>query len=216
MTPDPGVSSMRQTTCYMCTCRCGINVRLRGGVPIRIEGDPAHPENHGVLRGEAAAGLQRCWRAGSSRWRRWRSWRSERWRLQQAIVTPKPAYSLPVIVDAAEIESALASLPAHVARIKAEPRAKGREFRTLINPMVVSRDTEEETRAYHQAILDHIDVSTSPRGFGRFDSDAHAWRGRATRDAPDTRAPGGNIQIIGTPEQVAGYILRLKQAGLRL
>jgi FMNH2-dependent dimethyl sulfone monooxygenase len=33
-------------------------------------------------------------------------------------------------------------------------------------------------------------------------------------DAPDTRALGGNIQIIGTPEQVAGYILRLKQAGI--
>jgi anaerobic selenocysteine-containing dehydrogenase len=58
MTPDPDASSMRQTTCYMCTCRCGINVHLRDGVPIRIEGNPAHPKNRGVLCGKGAAGLQ--------------------------------------------------------------------------------------------------------------------------------------------------------------
>lgn len=166
------------------------------------------------------------------------SYEGQRWRLKDAFVTPKPAFGRPVIVNAtgsdagidfaarfsdivfmtsptgSEIETALASLPAHVARIKAEARAKRREIRTLINPMVVCRETEAETRAYYQAIVDHADTSTSPRGFGRFDSDAHAWRGRATHDGPEHRAVGGNIQIVGTPEQVAAYILRLKQVGI--
>jgi FMNH2-dependent dimethyl sulfone monooxygenase len=166
------------------------------------------------------------------------SYEGQRWRLKDAFVTPKPAFGRPIIVNAtgsdagidfaarysdivfmtsptgSEIESALASLPAHVARIKAEARAKGREVRTLINPMVVCRETEAETRAYYQAIVDHADPATSPRGFGRFDSDAHAWRGRAIHDGPDHRAVGGNIQIVGTPEQVADYILRLKHVGI--
>jgi anaerobic selenocysteine-containing dehydrogenase len=58
MTPDPGAACVRQTTCYMCTCRCGIDVHLREGVPVRIEGNAAHPKNHGVLCGKGAAGLQ--------------------------------------------------------------------------------------------------------------------------------------------------------------
>ena len=58
MTPAPGAASVRQTTCYMCTCRCGIDVHLHDGVPVRIEGNAAHPKNHGVLCGKGAAGLQ--------------------------------------------------------------------------------------------------------------------------------------------------------------
>lgn len=75
-------------------------------------------------------------------------------------------------------------------------------------------ETEAETRAYHRAIVDHADPATSRRGFGRFDSDAHARRGRAIHNGPDHRAVGGNIQIVGTPEQVAEHILRLKQVGI--
>lgn len=166
------------------------------------------------------------------------SYEGERWRLKDAFVTPKPLYGRPTIVNAtgsdagiafaarysdivfmtsptgSEIETALASLPDHIARIKAEARQQGREIRTLINPMVVCRETERETLEYHQAIIDHMDIATSPRGFGRFDSDAHAWKGRVVHDRPDHRALGGNIQIIGTPEQVADYIVRLKQAGI--
>jgi FMNH2-dependent dimethyl sulfone monooxygenase len=166
------------------------------------------------------------------------SYEGERWRLNDAYVTPKPLYGRPVIVNAtgseagidfagrysdivfmtsptgSEIESVLASLPAHIAHIKSAAGRHGREIRTLINPMVVCRETEKEANEYHQAIVDHMDETTSPRGFGRFDSDAHAWRGRATHDAPASRALGGNIQIIGSPQQVADYIARLKHAGI--
>jgi FMNH2-dependent dimethyl sulfone monooxygenase len=162
----------------------------------------------------------------------------QRWRLKDAFVTPKPIYGRPVIVNAtgsdagidfaarysdivfmtsptgSEIESALASLPAHIARIKAEARSKGREIRTLINPMVVCKETEDQARAYYNAIVENADPAAAPQGMGRFDSDAHAWRGRVGRDGPGQRALGGNIQIVGTPEQVADYIVRLKAAGI--
>ena len=41
---SPKVSDeVRQTTCYMCACRCGINVHLRDGEVSYIEGNRDHP-----------------------------------------------------------------------------------------------------------------------------------------------------------------------------
>ncbi len=166
------------------------------------------------------------------------SYEGERWRLQNAFVTPKPRFGRPIIVNAtgsdagiafaarysdivfmtsptgSAIESALESLPAHVDRIKREAQAHGREIRTLINPMVVCRETEQQAWEYYRAIVDNADSESAPQGFGRFDSDAHAWRGRVAHDIPQQRALGGNIQIIGAPEQVVDYIVRLKAAGI--
>jgi len=53
---------IRQTTCYMCACRCGINVHLRqgedGNPKVRyIEGNRDHPINKGVLCAKGAAGI---------------------------------------------------------------------------------------------------------------------------------------------------------------
>jgi anaerobic selenocysteine-containing dehydrogenase len=48
---------VRQTTCYMCACRCGINVHLREGRVRYIEGNPAHPVNRGVLCAKGSAGI---------------------------------------------------------------------------------------------------------------------------------------------------------------
>jgi anaerobic selenocysteine-containing dehydrogenase len=44
------------TTCYMCTCRCGIRVHTRDGRVRTIEGNPAHPKNRGAICGKGAAG----------------------------------------------------------------------------------------------------------------------------------------------------------------
>ncbi|WP_367383364.1 molybdopterin oxidoreductase family protein [Roseobacter sp. HKCCD8198] len=60
---SPDVSDeIRQTTCYMCACRCGINVHLRAdanGTPkVRyIEGNRDHPVNKGVLCAKGSAGI---------------------------------------------------------------------------------------------------------------------------------------------------------------
>ena len=48
---------VRKTTCYMCACRCGIDVHLRDGRVTLIEGNRDHPVNRGVLCGKGAAGL---------------------------------------------------------------------------------------------------------------------------------------------------------------
>ena len=60
---SPHVSDeIRKTTCYMCACRCGINVHLRSGADgkpkIRyIEGNRDHPINRGVLCAKGSAGI---------------------------------------------------------------------------------------------------------------------------------------------------------------
>ncbi|RMH46946.1 MAG: formate dehydrogenase [Alphaproteobacteria bacterium] len=56
--PSPPVSDeVRQTTCYMCACRCGINVHLDGGKVKYIEGNRDHPVNRGVLCAKGSAGV---------------------------------------------------------------------------------------------------------------------------------------------------------------
>ena len=53
----PVGTEVKQTTCYMCACRCGINVHLRDGQIRYIEGNPDHPVNRGVLCAKGSAGI---------------------------------------------------------------------------------------------------------------------------------------------------------------
>ncbi len=48
---------VRKTTCYMCACRCGIDVHLRDGKVRYIEGNRDHPVNRGVLCAKGSAGI---------------------------------------------------------------------------------------------------------------------------------------------------------------
>ena len=48
---------VRQTTCYMCACRCGINVHMKSGKVAYIEGNRDHPINKGVLCAKGASGI---------------------------------------------------------------------------------------------------------------------------------------------------------------
>ena len=55
---SPAVSdTLRKTTCYMCACRCGINVHLKAGKVAYIEGNRDHPVNKGVLCAKGSAGI---------------------------------------------------------------------------------------------------------------------------------------------------------------
>ncbi len=54
--PKPG-DEVRKTTCYMCACRCGINVHLKEGKVAYIEGNRDHPVNKGVLCAKGSAGI---------------------------------------------------------------------------------------------------------------------------------------------------------------
>ncbi|QPH53864.1 molybdopterin oxidoreductase family protein [Pontivivens ytuae] len=48
---------VKYTTCYMCACRCGIRVHLKGSAIRYIDGNPDHPVNKGVLCAKGSAGL---------------------------------------------------------------------------------------------------------------------------------------------------------------
>ena len=48
---------IKKTTCYMCACRCGINVHLKDGDIRYIEGNKDHPINKGVLCAKGSAGI---------------------------------------------------------------------------------------------------------------------------------------------------------------
>ncbi|MXY32988.1 MAG: molybdopterin-dependent oxidoreductase, partial [Boseongicola sp. SB0664_bin_43] len=55
---SPKVSDeVRKTTCYMCACRCGINVHMKGGRVAYVEGNKDHPVNRGVLCAKGSAGI---------------------------------------------------------------------------------------------------------------------------------------------------------------
>jgi FMNH2-dependent dimethyl sulfone monooxygenase len=159
------------------------------------------------------------------------------WRIKDGYITPKPLFGRPVLVTAtgseagidfaashsdlvfitnssgAGIRETLEDIPAHVQNIKARARAFGREVRTIINPIIVSRDTEAQTREYLEAIVGN----KIPGAFGNhkaYASDAHAWRGRAEGSRNTGLGLGGNIEIVGTPEQVVEQLVALKAAGI--
>ncbi|MDO9283377.1 MAG: molybdopterin oxidoreductase family protein [Aquabacterium sp.] len=58
--PQPGASTeTKNTTCYMCACRCGIRVHLRDGEVRYIEGNPEHPLNQGVICAKGSSGIMK-------------------------------------------------------------------------------------------------------------------------------------------------------------
>ncbi|MBP6735584.1 MAG: molybdopterin-dependent oxidoreductase, partial [Chromatiaceae bacterium] len=54
-----GRAEIKETTCYMCACRCGIRVHLRDGEVRYIEGNPDHPLNHGVICAKGSSGIMK-------------------------------------------------------------------------------------------------------------------------------------------------------------
>jgi anaerobic selenocysteine-containing dehydrogenase len=56
---DIGRVEVKNTTCYMCACRCGIRVTLRDGQVRHIEGNPEHPLNQGVICAKGASGIMK-------------------------------------------------------------------------------------------------------------------------------------------------------------
>jgi len=50
---------VKNTTCYMCACRCGIRVTVRNGEIRYIQGNPDHPLNKGVICAKGASGIMK-------------------------------------------------------------------------------------------------------------------------------------------------------------
>jgi FMNH2-dependent dimethyl sulfone monooxygenase len=159
------------------------------------------------------------------------------WKVHNGYITPKPHFGRPVLVNAtgsdagigfaarysdivfitspagSNIDSALGALPAHTARIKQAAADIGRRVRTLINPIVVSRETPAEARAYADAII-AAKLAPDPARSRDYASDAHAWRGRKDPTIKQGLGLGGNLEVIGSPEEVVDQFLKLKAAGI--
>src|SRR5688572_16049005 len=56
---DAHAVEVKNTTCYMCACRCGIRVTVRNGEVRYIDGNPEHPINKGVICAKGAAGIMK-------------------------------------------------------------------------------------------------------------------------------------------------------------
>ncbi len=56
---DTDITEVKSTTCYMCACRCGINVHLKNGEVRYIEGNPDHPLNKGVICAKGSSGIMK-------------------------------------------------------------------------------------------------------------------------------------------------------------
>ena len=156
------------------------------------------------------------------------------WKTKGAFVAPKPVNGRCILVNAASSGAGLAyavknsdlifitspagadpdkaceALPAHNNRIKAAAREIGREVKTIINPHVICRETEKEARAQYQAILDHQDPVAADNFYAAFSGgDQASWK-QATRDH---WVIGGNVHLVGTPEQIVDRFRQLHRAG---
>ncbi|MGZ5899512.1 MAG: LLM class flavin-dependent oxidoreductase [Reyranella sp.] len=157
------------------------------------------------------------------------------WSMEDAFVTPKPCFGRPVMVNASgspagirygvrhsdimfitspagnQLEDAVSSIPPHVAAIRAAAVAEGRAIRTIINPMVLCRDTEREAVAYRDAIEAAADTEAVENfaEHGR-KGDAQSWRNQRRLH----RAIGGNLHLVGSPEQIVDGFLKLRRAGV--
>ncbi|HED52144.1 MAG TPA: formate dehydrogenase, partial [Gammaproteobacteria bacterium] len=56
---DQSRIEVKNTTCYMCACRCGIRVTLRDGEVRYIQGNPDHPLNKGVICAKGSSGIMK-------------------------------------------------------------------------------------------------------------------------------------------------------------
>ena len=156
------------------------------------------------------------------------------WQLTEAFASPAPTFGRPILVNAtgspagfdfaarhsdivfvtspagAQIDKALAALPAHTAALKQVGQQQGRSLRALINPMIVCRATEAEARDYYDYIVNDVDEEALQGYFNHFAlADSKAWGKHDLKG----RILGGNVQLIGNPEQVADGLIKLNRAG---
>ena len=102
-------------------------------------------------------------------------------------------------------------LAEHNRRIKDEAAAMGKTVRTIINPHVICADTEKEAKERRQAFIDNADP-VALENFFKFitGGDTVSWKGAIRDDL----AVGGNMQMVGTPEQVVEKMLKLRDCGI--
>jgi FMNH2-dependent dimethyl sulfone monooxygenase len=160
------------------------------------------------------------------------NFKGKHYQMRKGFVSPKPKYGRPVLVNASSsgvgVEFAAKHsdllfitrpagsdiyglLKEHNMRIKNQAVESGHSVRTIINPHVICADTEKEAKARRQAFIDHADP-VALDNFFKFitGGDTVSWKGAMRDDL----AVGGNMQIVGTPEQVVEKMLKLHDCGI--
>lgn len=211
--------------------RWGLNV-VTGYKPSEFEmfGLPQIEHDHRyVMADEFTTIMERLWSEDENL-----TFQGRFWQTKKAFVAPKPVNGRCILVNAASSGAGLAyatkhsdlifitspagadpvaacaALPPHNARIKQSARDQGREVRTLINPHVICRETEREARAQYQAILDQQDTVAADNFHATFmGGDQASWK----QTSRDQWVIGGNVHLVGTPDQVVEQFINLKQAG---
>lgn len=225
------VAKFGATIDHMAQGRWGLNV-VTGFAPDEISmfGMPVieHDERY-RMAAEFTETMSRLWSATENL-----TLDGRYWRMRDAFVSPKPKYGRPILVNAAsspagldyaakysdlifitspggaDIGDALATLPTHIQDIQERAKAYGRQVSTLINPLVICRETEREARAVYDEIVAAEDAEAVDRVVGRMKSgNVASWSGHRRNQ----RIVGGNIQLIGTPDQVAESLVRLRACG---
>ena len=156
------------------------------------------------------------------------------WKTEKAFLAPKPGRRRPFLVNAASSGAGLEYaakhsdlifitspagadpvkacevLPAHNAKIKELARNKGRQVKTIINPHVICRRTEQEARMAYQTILENADPVAADNFVATFAAgDTSSWRGHSRAQW----VIGGNVHLVGTPEQIVEWFGKLSEAG---
>ena len=191
--------------------------------------EPIEHDQRYVMADEFTTIMERLWVEDEEL-----SFEGQFWRTERAFLAPKPGQRRPFLVNAASSAAGLdyaakhsdlifitspagadpakacEALPAHNARIKALARGYGREVKTIINPHVICRPTEQQARAAYAAILENEDTVAADNFVRTFQTgDTASWRGH-------TRAQwviGGNVHLVGSPEQIVEWFRRLHDAG---
>ena len=216
---------------HMSGGRWGLNV-VTGYKPSEFQMFGLPPIEHDLryeMADEFTAMMRRLWTAdeevtAEGRW----------WSMQGAYLAPKPGPDPLVLVNAASSPAGLQyaarhsdiifttsptghdparaydSLPAHIAEIKRLAAEHGRAVKVLINPHVICRPTEAEAKQRYDSIMAGADPEALENFYASFGrGDAKSWRGHEKGPF----AVGGNLHVVGTPEQVVDSFAKLRAAG---
>ncbi|GAA4536706.1 LLM class flavin-dependent oxidoreductase [Pseudonocardia xishanensis] len=166
------------------------------------------------------------------------------WTAKDAFVTPKPARGRPMIVNAgssgpgldfaarhsdmlfitspvgldAPLDEVVDALPEYIAGIHRRTATDRPRLRIVINPHVICRDTAAEAQAAYREIVDNPDVGAVEGTTAILTGGDHSsWK--SSSGVIDTRTMekltvGGNLTVVGDPEQVVEQLLRLSKCGV--
>ncbi|MEH2513825.1 FMNH2-dependent dimethyl sulfone monooxygenase [Nitrobacteraceae bacterium AZCC 1564] len=156
------------------------------------------------------------------------------WKTEKAFLAPSPGVHRPFLINAASSGAGLEyaakhsdiifitspagadpmkaceSLPPVNAKVKGLAEKYGRQVKTIINPHVICRPTEKEAKAAYQLILENEDAVAADNFVQTFVSgDTKSWRGHSRAQW----VVGGNVHLVGTPEQIVDWFVKLNAAG---